>query len=256
MGNQLDGVHIEKFARDNIIGPSNYISFNGGDGVEIKDVVTFENTITQNSITKNIGKGIRLTNGANKGIFAPKILNIINIDTLYSVTGTAIPNSTIEIFSDPEDEGKFYEGYVNSQTDSNFTWIGKLRGEYATATVTDIDGNTSEFSLPLKIVTYVDDIKSDVIPDYYNLYQNYPNPFNPITTIKYQLPKKSAVKIEVFNTLGQRIKTLEDKDQLPGNYEVIWNGKDEFGQTVASGIYIYKIHTQDFVKTKKMILIR
>ena len=94
------------------------------------------------------------------------------------------------------------------------------------------------------------------LPKTYQLFQNYPNPFNPTTTVKYQLPKSTEVSLKIYNVLGQLVRTLVDEKQMAGNYSIIWDGKDNNGQLVASGIYMYKIHTQNFVKTKKMILIR
>lgn len=88
------------------------------------------------------------------------------------------------------------------------------------------------------------------------LYANYPNPFNPETTIEYQLPKISEVTIKVFNMTGQLIKTLVNQEQSAGDYIVTWNGKNEIGQDVASGVYLYKVETKDFVQTRKMLLIR
>lgn len=90
----------------------------------------------------------------------------------------------------------------------------------------------------------------------YNLEQNYPNPFNPTTTIKYNLPTSTDVKIEVFNLLGAKIATLLDDKQAAGDHSVEWSGIDQNGDFVASGIYFYKMSTSDFNQTKKMILIK
>lgn len=94
------------------------------------------------------------------------------------------------------------------------------------------------------------------VPQTFELSQNYPNPFNPTTTIEYQLPKSSEVSLKIYNLIGQKVRNLIDEKQIAGEYSIIWDGKDDIGQQVASGIYMYKIHTQDFVKTKKMIIIR
>ncbi len=85
--------------------------------------------------------------------------------------------------------------------------------------------------------------------------QNYPNPFNPETTIEFALPEAVDVKLEVFNVLGQRIKTLMDERLEPAEYRVIWDGSDRNGSRVASGIYFYRISAGRFVKTRKMILL-
>lgn len=98
--------------------------------------------------------------------------------------------------------------------------------------------------------------KLENLPNSLELFQNYPNPFNPTTTIKYQLPQSTEVSLKIYNLLGQLIKILIDEKQMAGNYSVIWDGENDNGQLVASGIYIYMIHTKNFVKVKKMVLIR
>ena len=94
------------------------------------------------------------------------------------------------------------------------------------------------------------------IPKTYQLSQNYPNPFNPQTLIKYDLPEPGPVNITVYNILGQKVKTLMDEHQEMGYKFVYWDGKDEEGKEVASGIYFYKIKTKEFEKTKKMVLLK
>jgi hypothetical protein len=94
------------------------------------------------------------------------------------------------------------------------------------------------------------------IPKTYQLLQNYPNPFNPETMIKYDLPNPGYVNITVFNILGQKVKTLIDEYQEAGHKSVNWDGKDDGGKEVASGIYFYKIKTTGFEKIKKMVLLK
>jgi hypothetical protein len=86
--------------------------------------------------------------------------------------------------------------------------------------------------------------------DFY-LSQNYPNPFNPATTIEYEIPKQSNVKIDVFDALGRKIETLLNKEQTAGNYKMSFNGSK-----LSSGIYLYKLTAGSFVQIKKMILIK
>ena len=84
-----------------------------------------------------------------------------------------------------------------------------------------------------------------------SLSQNYPNPFNPVTKVKYDVPKSSFVKITIYDVLGREIETLVNQTQKPGSYEVTWNGS-----RFASGVYFYKLMTDEFVETKKMVLIK
>jgi hypothetical protein len=96
----------------------------------------------------------------------------------------------------------------------------------------------------------------------YSLSQNYPNPFNPVTTICYSIPelgpKPAKVDIMIYNLLGERIRTLVSDYRYPGEYRVMWDGRDDKGEAVASGIYFYRmlIWEREFIKAKKMILVK
>jgi hypothetical protein len=90
-----------------------------------------------------------------------------------------------------------------------------------------------------------------VTPIKYSLEQNYPNPFNPITTIKFSIPKESNVNISIYNVLGELVTTLANGQMKPGYYEYQFNATN-----LASGVYIYRIKADDFVETKKMVLMK
>lgn len=94
------------------------------------------------------------------------------------------------------------------------------------------------------------------VPIVYALNQNYPNPFNPATEIKYSIPEAGHVKISIFNVLGQNVRNLVDEDKSVGDYSVVWNGKDAYGETVASGIYFYRIKASEFTETRRMLLLK
>ena len=94
------------------------------------------------------------------------------------------------------------------------------------------------------------------IPEKYLLFQNYPNPFNSITNIEYELHAKSNVELKIYNILGQEIRTLVEKEQSPGDYHVKWNGKNNAGQIVSGGIYLYQLKAGDFVTTKKLTFLK
>ena len=107
----------------------------------------------------------------------------------------------------------------------------------------------------LQTITSVEEITS-TIPISFALEQNYPNPFNPETTIRYVLPEASRVKLAIYNLLGQRIVTLVDQEQQSGIYSVQWDGKNEAGRDVASGLYLYLLKAQEFTSVQKLALIR
>jgi hypothetical protein len=83
------------------------------------------------------------------------------------------------------------------------------------------------------------------------LYQNYPNPFNPSTTIRFDIPVRSAVRVDIYNILGQKVATVVDRELRAGRHEIEFDGSG-----FASGIYFYRLKTGESVGTKKMLLIK
>lgn len=94
------------------------------------------------------------------------------------------------------------------------------------------------------------------LPDTFSVAQNYPNPFNPETTIPYGLPESVHVRLVIYNVLGQEIRTLVNDVKPAGYHRVVWDNKDDFGRSVSSGIYLYRIVAGDFVQTKKMLILK
>ncbi|OGC81905.1 MAG: hypothetical protein A2W07_00630 [candidate division Zixibacteria bacterium RBG_16_43_9] len=133
-----------------------------------------------------------------------------------------------------------------------FTWMDTRRGNrdiYAKI----VDWNWTE----------VEEEELANLPNSYELSQNFPNPFNPYTNISFSLKAQGSTlkgsirtSLIIYNILGQKVKTLLDEEKLPGSYKVIWDGKDDLGKEVASGIYFYQLKTPDYTATKKMILLR
>jgi hypothetical protein len=107
---------------------------------------------------------------------------------------------------------------------------------------------------------YVEDvtaIKLIGVPTQYVLDQNYPNPFNPTTVITFGLPKETNVTLEVYNILGMQVRTLIAGERMSAaKYSVEWDGKDNSGMSVPSGVYLYRIHTDKFDAAKKMVLMK
>lgn len=110
----------------------------------------------------------------------------------------------------------------------------------------------------LEIQSDVTSVASDdLTPQTFSLAQNYPNPFNPTTTINYTLPAVSDVKLSIYNIRGQRVRTLiEKKDQQVGTHSIKWNGRDETGRSVSTGLYFYRLETAGLVLSRKMTFIK
>ena len=90
----------------------------------------------------------------------------------------------------------------------------------------------------------------------FSLEQNFPNPFNPETVIRYSLLRASEVRVSIYNILGQKVRTLVDGRETAGQKSIIWDGKNERGEEVSSGIYFYRLEAEEFVQTKKMLLLK
>ncbi|NIO87471.1 MAG: T9SS type A sorting domain-containing protein, partial [Candidatus Aminicenantes bacterium] len=128
-------------------------------------------------------------------------------------------------------------------------------------------GFSKQFGLeppaPPDALVFHQDICS-TLPKTFKLLSNFPNPFNPQTTIMYDLPSECLVTVEIFNIVGQRIRLLSSGIQGPGHIQQMWNGRDEQGKIMDSGIYLYRIIAFDtkngknvlFKQTKKMLLVK
>ena len=137
-------------------------------------------------------------------------------------------------------------------------FTGMDTGQYtATITVTSPTAGNTPFDIPtdLSVGTEVLTDGTD-LPTSYALSQNYPNPFNPNTEIKFDILVRSHVTLTVYNVLGQRVATLVDKEMLPGSYVADWNSTSDNGKEVTSGVYFYKLEADDFIQTKKMLLLK
>ncbi|MCC7431464.1 S8 family serine peptidase [bacterium] len=97
---------------------------------------------------------------------------------------------------------------------------------------------------------------ADVTPEKFELLGNYPNPFNPTTEIKFQVPGASKVEFSIFNVKGQLVKTLSQEVKQAGTFTQVWDGTDNFGKNVASGVYFYQFKAGNYSKTMKMTLIK
>lgn len=113
------------------------------------------------------------------------------------------------------------------------------------------------------IVTYhatrlvtVNSIVLKVIPEKFELFAAYPNPFNPHATIRYNTPEAALVRITIYNYLGQKVRVLQNSIMQPGEHSVVWDSRDEFGQPVSAGVYLFNIEAGAFNKTHKMILLK
>ncbi|MFH1373233.1 MAG: T9SS type A sorting domain-containing protein [bacterium] len=104
--------------------------------------------------------------------------------------------------------------------------------------------------------TPVEDCETANQPASFELSQNYPNPFNPSTTIEFTLPERSFVNLCVYNIVGQKVAVLLSENLSAGYKRVTWDGKDQHGTDIATGVYLYKLSAGEYTESRKMLLIR
>ena len=95
-----------------------------------------------------------------------------------------------------------------------------------------------------------------LLPESFELTQNYPNPFNPETVIPFALPEASQVRLTIYNVLGQQVARLVDDRLSAGFHKISWNGRDEYGRQVASGLYFVRMQALDFRTVRKVMLLK
>ena len=125
---------------------------------------------------------------------------------------------------------------------------------YRVAYVTD---EISPYSDTLSVtLEFLNNNYGPKLPEHYVLYDNFPNPFNPVTTIKYNIPKKSHVKITIHDMLGNLVDVLVDEYQSKGSKSVQWDGKNSNNNSISGGLYLYTIQSGKFKEAKKMLLLK
>jgi hypothetical protein len=119
----------------------------------------------------------------------------------------------------------------------------------------------------IRFIDFVDDLAGAVEdggaapagPSAYRLYQNHPNPFNPQTSIRFDVPAEAGrvpVTLAIYSVRGERVRTLVDEDRAPGAYHVVWDGRDQNGVTVGSGVYFYSLRAGTFQSSRRMVLLK
>ncbi|MBN2105230.1 T9SS type A sorting domain-containing protein [bacterium] len=131
--------------------------------------------------------------------------------------------------------------FVDANVETNGTLYYKIEEKGA-------DGSSQQYG-PISV-------EARIIPEVFALEQNYPNPFNPLTTFTYDVPEIADVTIKVYSLLGKEVTTIYSKQQMPGRYTETWDGTNNRGQKLASGVYFLRMQAADFVQMRKMTLIR
>ena len=174
-------------------------------------------------------------------------------------------------------DGSDFEIYINGELDAFTSFSGLIMTTPIDLMIGQVLPNNTQYNfkgvlddiriynyaLPYSDIQALHDFTTGIedgqeinLPKNFGLTQNYPNPFNNQTNIEYQLSSPSIVKFEIFNLLGQKIKTLMNEEKSPGYYTLSWDGKNNYGESMNSGIYFIKFSTDKFTETKKMTLLK
>jgi len=294
LGNTLDGVSIGQYglfwyqggyATDNVI-DTNTIAHNGGNGVTVwehqnDNINADHNRITRNFVYNNqllgidLGdNGVTLNDPGDPDTGPNEELNFPVITSAVFLAGQTTINGTINIDTDPTQaivelfwvipdpsgygEGAQYLGVTNPDAAGNWVYVDPgilVIGDNVTATTIDLNSNTSEFAQNIAVISGIEENAAEV-PDGHFLNQNVPNPFSSKTAIEYTLPRKTDVSLKVYDISGKFITSLVDGVHDSGHYVVYWDGRDNHGRQLSSGIYIYRIKTLEFNATKTLIITR
>jgi len=163
---------------------------------------------------------------------------------------------------------------IGTSPDTTFSFMGSAGHTYrvkvSAVNSFEIEGALSEPS-PDTTLSGVDEAQDEKIPKAFSLGQNFPNPFNSTTAISYQLSaisgqqsadggRRSAVTLNIYNSLGEKVRDIIDEEKGPGYYMALWNGRDNWGREVCSGIYFYRLEVMGnrfkVTRTKRMIFLK
>ncbi|MDH4222264.1 MAG: T9SS type A sorting domain-containing protein [candidate division Zixibacteria bacterium] len=139
---------------------------------------------------------------------------------------------------------------ASSGSNLYFTWVDNRKGNW------DIYAKVVDWSY-----TEAEEEQIAGLPNYFELFQNYPNPFNPSTKIQFKVGslkfgEPTHTTLIIYNILGQKVRTLLDEEMTPGAHQVVWDGRNEKGEVVSSGIYFYRLKAGEFTQTKRMVFVK
>ena len=206
------------------------------------------NNITLNGTTGDVLVPVELTSlQANAGD---------GVVTLNWTTASETENLGFHVYRSLQSDGQYQRiseeiisGAGNSAETHNYSFIDadveSGRSYFYKIADVDFDGNMT-FHGPVSVAV-------EALPADYSLAQNFPNPFNPTTVIRFQLPLNGDVRLAIYNTAGQLVRTLAQGEMAAGNHSMTWDGMDDFGSRVASGVYLYRLQAGTFVAQRKLV---
>jgi len=212
----------------------------------------------------NWQNAVRVFTGSNPNNVNVSVLRKTNANGPYHVNGWIMPQaSSLSGIKDAIvyiKQGNIFRDYFITQDAGSYNLDGLMQGDYqiitdrigymdSQANITIANSNLENINFYL-IPVSVKNV-GDIVPDKFNLYQNYPNPFNPVTNIKFDIPKSSFTTLKVYNVLGKEVAILLNEIKSAGSYQV-----DFDASPLSSGVYFYRIETERFTETKRMVILK
>ena len=133
---------------------------------------------------------------------------------------------------------------------------GALEGEKLVFSYNDIQSASVDLSFTGNMELTEIDLVFKAIPMEFSLHQNYPNPFNPVTRLRYDLPEEARVSLAIYDLMGREVTQLVNATQKAGYKSILWNSTDLHGKPVSAGVYLYQIRAGEYVRTRKMVLLK
>jgi hypothetical protein len=250
--------------------PNDWATSPAADAVSLRSVYLNFNVVTPDHKTVGLGinpKAIGVPGGAFAGLAGPDTLIAyggclaINRFDVLEPTGASVPQMLFE-------NNPAYAAVISQTTTNGAGHTARVVMEGFTYEVIRDDrpgangGVMDRIDHLYDVITFLQNIvdaPTDAGPVKFStkLSQNYPNPFNPSTTIEFTVRDRTRVSLKVYNVAGQLVRTLVDGERAPGSvHQVAWDGRNDAGQTVSSGVYFYKLVTNDLTQTKKMVLLK
>ncbi len=241
----------EPFDINAFVGMETIAEIDGSAGLETVQFYPFENIVSFYRVPSSHYAGCKIL---SSNFYSSRTFDwSADYDTSDSFLYSLLTSGTIDTIFEAQGDGAvaiYNQSSISiASGDSTTFWMAISVGQDETGMLENMDEAVSKYQL----ITEVKD-ENHHTPSEYFLSQNYPNPFNPSTTIRFGLNQDDYVSLIIFNVLGQEVATLLNEFQSTGYHNVIWNGTDNSGNQVTSGIYFYRLSTGNFVEVKKMLL--
>jgi len=198
-------------------------------------------------ISVNVGQSDQLKGFEFALSYNNEALEFVN-DSINGLVG-------LNMFDEKDGIIRVSDMFINEEFNGVVTLAFNSKGVNSDLTFEVMNAMVDDLDV-VAVSTNLSELSLKALPTVYSLNQNFPNPFNPTTTIEYSIPESGNVDLVIYNMAGQKVRTLINNTQNAAFYKVVWDGRNDSGEAVASGLYFYKLVSGNFSKIEKMTLIK